>query len=542
MKDTLYYGDNINILRDYIPDESVDLIYLDPPFNSKRTYNVLFKHESGQDSEAQIAAFDDTWHWDISTERVYREIVLDAADKITKIIASLRDVLGTNQMMAYLVMMTARLIELHRVLKPAGSIYLHCDDVANHYLRMIMDAIFGIEHYKNQIVWQRTNAHNTANRYGRNHDIILFYTKSETFTWNNPTSAYSVQQLKRYKEDEDGRLYTGQDLTASRPNSNSGKFEWRGTMPPSNRGWGYTVEQLDAWWEAGLILIKKDGTPRLDGRKVFLDEMQGKPLQSLWTDIQRIPNTSAERLGYPTQKPVELLKRILEASSNEGDVVLDPFCGCGTTIAAAQELGRTWLGIDITFLATSLIKYRLKDSFPDIKYEVVGEPTTLDEARHLAEQDRFQFEWWALPLVGARPIAGKTGSKWGKKGADKGIDGFINFIDDSSNKPKRIIVQVKSGKVGSRDVRDLVGTIDREKAAIGILITLQNPTKPMQTEADSARLYYSPGWNTDYPRIQIMTVEQLLDGAQPQMPPTGITFAQAPKVKQNGGKQEQINL
>lgn len=542
MKDTLYYGDNINILRDYIPDESVDLIYLDPPFNSKRTYNVLFKHESGQDSEAQIAAFDDTWHWDISTERVYREIVLDAADKITKIIASLRDVLGTNQMMAYLVMMTARLIELHRVLKPAGSIYLHCDDVANHYLRMIMDAIFGIEHYKNQIVWQRTNAHNTANRYGRNHDIILFYTKSETFTWNNPTSAYSVQQLKRYKEDEDGRLYTGQDLTASRPNSNSGKFEWRGTMPPSNRGWGYTVEQLDAWWEAGLILIKKDGTPRLDGRKVFLDEMQGKPLQSLWTDIQRIPNTSAERLGYPTQKPVELLKRILEASSNEGDVVLDPFCGCGTTIAAAQELGRTWLGIDITFLATSLIKYRLKDSFPDIKYEVVGEPTTLDEARHLAEQDRFQFEWWALPLVGARPIAGKTGSKRGKKGADKGIDGFINFIDDSSNKPKRIIVQVKSGKVGSRDVRDLVGTIDREKAAIGILITLQNPTKPMQTEADSAGLYYSPGWNTDYPRIQIMTVEQLLDGAQPQMPPTGITFAQAPKVKQNGGKQEQINL
>jgi site-specific DNA-methyltransferase (adenine-specific) len=535
----LYFGDNLEILRDYIKDESVDLIYLDPPFNSAANYNVLFQEKSGEQSAAQITAFEDTWHWTQESENIFHETISSASENVVKILESLRGFLGTSDMMAYLTMMTPRLIELHRALKITGSIYLHCDTTASHYLKLLMDAVFSPINFKNEIVWQRTNAHNTARQYGRIHDVILFYVKGNNYTWNAITTPFDAAQLSRYQEDENGRLFTGQDMTASRPNSNSGKFEWRGTMPPANRGWGYTIEQLEEWWEQGKILTKRDGTPRMDGLKVYLDEKEGKLLQSVWTDIPRIGNTSAERLGYPTQKPEALLERIINSSSNEGDTVLDPFCGCGSSVNVAERLHRRWIGIDITHLAISLIKTRLHDTFGSelSPYEVIGEPKDVASAEALAEsglEGRYQFQWWAVGLVGGRPAQDK------KKGKDTGIDGFAYFFDDNTNVPKKIIIQVKSGNVKSGDIRDLKGVLEREKAQIGAFITLKPATKDMIKEAVSAGFYESPHFS-NFPKLQILTIEELLNGARLQAPEGGAaTFKRA--ERQSKSKTEQSGL
>lgn len=512
-KNQLYYGDNLDVLHRYIRDESVDLVYLDPPFNSRQDYNVLFAEKDGAESSSQIHAFEDTWEWNIDAERAYEEIV-EQGGRVADAMRAFRTFLGGSDMMAYLAMMAPRLVELKRVLKATGSIYLHCDPTASHYLKILMDAVFGPQFFKNEIIWQRTNAHNTALQYGRVHDVILFYAKGLRPTWNSLKTAFSPEQLGRYKVEEGtGRLYTGQDMTASRPTSNSGKFEWRGTMPPSNRGWGYEKDQLEEWWSQGLILLKKDGTPRMDGLKVYLDEKEGKALQSVWTDIPRISNTSAERMGYPTQKPESLLERIVQASSNEGDIILDPFCGCGTTVQVAQKLNRKWIGIDITHLAIGLIKKRLSDAFGlDVRstYTIIGEPTDFGGAAKLAEEDKYQFQWWALGQVGARPNEQK-------KGADRGIDGRLYFHDDTSGKSKQIIFSVKAGGVSVPQVRDLRGVIEREKAEIGIFLCFEEPTKPMLREAAEAGLYKSSDGST-YPRIQILTIQQILDGRQPEYP------------------------
>ncbi len=530
----LYFGDNLEILRnrDYFPDGCVDLIYLDPPFNSKKDYNILFKENSGVESEAQIKAFTDSWHWTPAAQNTYEDIYQHGPTRVGKLIGALHDALGHNDVMAYLVMMTARLIELHRVLKSTGSLYLHCDPTASHYLKLVLDQIFGVTNFRNEIVWQRTNAHNMRTKgYVRSNDILFFYTKTETFTFNAQFTAYSPQQLKRYKADKNGRLYTGQDLTFSTGNPNR-QFEWRGTKPASNRSWGASYEQLEKWYAEGRILLKKDGTPRLDGLKVYLDETKGIPLSTNWTDIPRLRNTTSERLGYDTQKPLALLERIIQASSNEGDIVLDPFCGCGTAVVAAQKLKRRWIGIDITHLAINLMRNRLKDTF-GIKAEVIGEPADLEGAKELARQpDRYQFQWWALGLIGARPIGEK------KKGADQGIDGVIHFIDDPTSKPKRAVVQVKSGHVGI-DIIKVLETVSA-KEAIGVLITLEPPTGPMKVEAVSAGSYHSPIWNRDYPKIQILTIEELLHGKTADMPPlaqTNVTFTKAQKITQKQGEQ-----
>src|SRR5581483_8698700 len=346
----LYYGDNLPILREHIADESVDLVYLDPPFNSNATYNVLFKAPSGEGSRAQIEAFEDTWHWNDSAEDAYWQVLKGQNSDAARMLEAMRGFLGENDMMAYLAMMAVRLIELHRVLKPTGSLYLHCDPTASHYLKILLDAIFGKQQFRNEIVWKRNNSHNSGKRFGRIHDVIFYYTKSKKWTWNWTFTEFSAQQLSRYEEDEEGRLYKAGNLTAERKNSSSGKFEWRGTTPGPTRGWAHTLEQLEEWWTQGLILKKKDGTPRGDGLKVYLEDLEGAKAQSIWTDIPRVANISEERLGYDTQKPVALLERIISASSNEGDIVLDPFCGCGTTVHAAQKLGRRWIGIDVTHL------------------------------------------------------------------------------------------------------------------------------------------------------------------------------------------------
>ncbi|MCE7937084.1 MAG: site-specific DNA-methyltransferase [Chloroflexi bacterium CFX6] len=556
----LYYGDNLDILRRYVPTASVDLVYLDPPFNSNRSYNVLFRDESGKEAEAQITAFDDTWHWNQATEQLYTELVTDINGDVGAMIGALRGVIGTNQMMAYLVMMAARLVELHRVLTPTGSLYLHCDPTASHYLKVVLDTIFGAERFLNEIAWKRTHAHGSSKRYGPVHDVILVYARSPEFVWTYPRLPHDPAYLEKHfrSRDKDGRRFQPIALTgAGIRHGESGK-PWRGVDPTKvGRHWalpgsllerlgidsGSVQDKLDALDRAGAIYWpdKEGGTPRL---KSYEDELEGAALPDMWSDIPPISAQASERLGYPTQKPLALLERIIAASSNEGDLVLDPFAGCGTTVAAAQKLGRRWIGIDITHLSIALLKYRLKDAFgleERRDYQVIGEPEDLASARQLAQDDRYQFQWWALSLIQARPLGGQAGGREGKKGSDKGIDGVIPFIDDATGKPKRALVQVKSGKVKSGDIRDLVGTLQREDAAMGVFITLEAPSRDMITEAASAGVYRSPGWGRDFPRLQILTIEDLLRGALVKMPTMSMAYKQA-RREQAEGAQGQFEL
>ncbi len=540
-ENTLFYGDNLPILREYVPTESVDLVYLDPPFNSNRSYNVLFRDESGHDSESQLVAFDDTWHWGDAAEQTYHDLVKDAPAHVGGMIGALRQFIGANQMMAYLVMMAARLVELHRVLKPTGSLYLHCDPTASHYLKIVLDTIFGPEHFINEITWKRTTAHSSSKKYAPIHDTLLYYGKSNRVTWNDPRSEYEEEYLDKYYhfDDGDGRLYWRADLCAAGIRKGRSGLPWRG-IDPTTKGmhWKFTVEKLDELDAEGRIYWPTKGT--MPQYKRYRDELKGKSVPDIWDDIDRINPVGSERLGYPTQKPLALLERIIQASSNPGDVVLDPFCGCGTAIAAAQKLERRWIGIDITHLSISLQKYRLAAMFPGLKFQVIGEPEDLGAARQLAQDDRYQFQWWALSLIRAKPLGGQEGSKAGKKGSDRGVDGVITFMDDNTGKAKRAIVQVKSGHVKSGDIRDLKGALEREGAALGIFITLEPASQEMETEAVTAGFYHSPGWGQDYRRIQILTIEQLLRGAQVGMPPTAQTFKQAPKAE--GAKPDQMAL
>jgi site-specific DNA-methyltransferase (adenine-specific) len=539
----LYYGDNLYWLR-RLKDETVDLIYLDPPFNSNRSYNVLFKDERGTESEAQIMAFEDTWHWNQATEEAYDQLVQNAPSNVVHLVAALREAIGTNQMMAYLVMMTVRLVELHRVLKPTGSLYLHCDPTASHYLKIMLDTIFGAEHFLNEITWKRTTAHSSAKRYGPVHDILLFYSKTDAFLWNEQFIPYGQDYLaSHYRlKDADGKLYTLSDLTgAGTRNGPSGQTWRKFDVTAKGRHWAYLPEALEELDLAGLIYWPPNGGwPRY---KRYLDASPGTPLQDVWDDISPVNSMAQERLGYPTQKPLALLERIISASSNPGDVVLDPFCGCGTAVAAAQKSGRRWIGIDITHLSIALLKYRLEAMFPGISYKVDGEPKDMGAARKLKDDDRYQFQYWACSLVRAKPLGGQVGSRSGKKGSDRGVDGIIDFEDDASGKLKKIIVQVKSGHVKSGDIRDLEGTIQREKAEMGVFITLEKPTGEMNTEAVTAGFYTSP-WGK-HPRIQILTIEELLmQGKRVDMPPQEMvsrTFKRAERAQAQSAA-EQLSL
>ena len=529
----LYYGDNLEILRKYIPDNCIDLIYLDPPFNSKKDYNILFKENGGVESEAQIKAFTDTWHWTQAAENTYHDIVTNGPLKVGQLIGALHDAIGQNDVMAYLVMMTARLTELYRVLKPTGSLYLHCDPTASHYIKLALDQIFDPAHFRNEIVWRRTNRKSLAfTRFASNHDIILRYSKSDKWIWNQQYLQHDpeyVRKFYRHIEPETGRRYRLADLTNPNKNRPNLTYEFLGVT----RVWRWTRERMQQAYENGLIVQSKPG--KVPALKRYLDEQEGNLIDDIWEDVPPIQAQASERLGYETQKPLALLERIIKASSNEGDIVLDPFCGCGTALVAAQKLNRRWIGIDITHLAITLMRNRLRDSFPGTQFEVIGEPVDLASAKALARQDRYQFQWWALGLIKARPLGEK------KKGADKGIDGVIQFIDDPSGKPKRAVVQVKSGHVGVNAVRELKAVAAHD--ALGIFITLEPPTGPMQTEAVSAGFYHSPGWNKDYPKIQILTIEELLHGKAVDMPPqtqTSVTFAKAPKVSKKEGEQLSI--
>ncbi|HEY9158937.1 DNA methyltransferase [Candidatus Binatus sp.] len=534
----LFYGDNLSVLRENLASESIDLVYLDPPFNSERDYNVLFK-EHGTESEAQIRAFEDYWHWDITAEKTYAELTNTDAEKrgvpgrLVTLMESMRQFLGQSDMMAYLVMMAIRLAELRRVLKPTGSLYLHCDPTASHYLKLILDSVFGPTIFKNEIVWKRSSAHSDTKQgrrqYGRIHDLLLFYTKSGEWTWNPQYTPYDpeyVEGFYKFVEPETGRRYRLGDLTGP---GGAAKGNPRYEVMGVTRYWRYSKEKMQELIQQGRVIQTGPGV--VPAYKRYLDEMPGVPLQDVWTDLNPVAAQAAERLGYPTQKPVALLERMINASSNEGDVVLDPFCGCGTALHAAQRLNRRWIGIDITHLAIGLIRNRLDTAFPGIEYQVHGVPADAEGARVLAGTDPYDFQWWALPLIGARPIAnGEPDQKKGKKGMDRGVDGVIRFIDNpAAQRSNRIVVSVKAGKnLSPWMVRDLRGTVERENAPIGVLLSMYEPSAEMRSEAAKAGLWHSDSWGRDYPRIQLITIEEAFKGKRVDYPGRDVTLQAAP--------------
>ncbi|MDX2263874.1 MAG: DNA methyltransferase [Hyphomicrobiales bacterium] len=535
----LYYGDNLAVLREHIADESVDLVYLDPPFNSNASYNVLFKAPDGAQSAAQIEAFDDTWHWNDTAEAAFGEVVRGENAAAASMLRAMRQFLGENDMMAYLAMMAVRLIELHRVLKPTGSLYLHCDPTASHYLKILLDAVFGARHFRNEIIWKRTSSHNDASqgltRFGRAHDVLYFYAKEMRPIWNLQYGDYDEDYKKQHYGNIDpvtGRRYKTSDMTAAKGGGDT-SYLWKGVPPPGGPFWAYSranMEKFDA--EGRIHYSKGSNVPRL---KHYLEEMPGIPLGTVWTDVSPLNSQAQERLGYPTQKPVALLERILSASSNPGDVVLDPFCGCGTTVHAAQKLDRRWIGIDITHLAIGLIEKRLRDAFPGVQFTTHGVPHDLAGARDLAARGKYhEFEKWALSLINARP------GNMSKKGADRGIDGNIYFGAKSEG---RAIVSVKAGdNVGVGMIRDLRGVVEREGAGVGVFLTLAEPSRPMLTEAAGAGEYVLPGF-APVPRIQIVSVKdamELRDRAVRLPARRDDAFKRA--AREDGGKQNEFDL
>jgi DNA modification methylase len=450
------------------------------------------------------------------------------------------DALGHNDVTAYLCMMAVRLAELHRVLKPTGSIYLHCDPTAGPYLRVLMDAVFDPRNFVNEIVWKRTTAHSDARQgskhFGRIHDTILHYGNGPDRAWNQPYLPYDQEYIDTYYKyvDENGRRFWKDNLTAAKPGGDT-SYQWHGAKPPKGRYWAYSKENMQRLEKEGRIAYSRTGTPMY---KRYLDEMRGKPVQDIWDDVRGLGGLGGrkeERLGFATQKPLALLERIVGVSSNPGDVVLDPFCGCGTAVHAAQKLERQWIGIDITHLAIGLIRRRMQDAFPGLEIEVIGEPVDLAGAHDLAERDKYQFQWWALDRLGAQPVSGK------KKGSDKGIDGVIPILlGGTADKPDygRALVSVKGGgHVNVTMVRDLKGVLEREGEPIGILLTLVPPTKDMTTEAAASGFYESELWQRKFPRLQIITVEEMLAGKRPSIPWGRTPFAKAPTEKEQVDQQ-----
>jgi DNA modification methylase len=484
----LYYGDNLDILQRHVPDASVDLIYLDPPFQSSQDYNVLFAERDGTRSAAQIKAFGDTWEWNQESVAIFQELVAGGG-KVSEVMQGFAVFLGDSDMLAYVTMMAPRLIELRKKLKPGGSIYLHCDQTADAHLRLLMDAIFGPECFRNEIIWSYRRWPSPAKHYQRMHDVLLFYARTPNgpATFNVEYEANSPSYVKRFK----------------------GK-----------------TQMLD---------------PETRTRKITLDtKSKGLPQRDVW-DISIIAGSAKERLGYPTQKPEALLERIIRTSSSPGQVVLDPFCGCGTTIAVAQRLKRKWIGIDITHIAIGLIKTRLQEAYgKTVIPEVTGEPTTLHDAEVLATTEPYQFQAWALGQLGAR----RAGTV--KKGADRGIDGRLIFYEGrDETEARHIIFSVKAGHLQPSHVRDLVGVLSREKAAIGVLISFQEPTKQMIREAASAGFYESP-WRK-HPRIQLLTVREILEGGKgvdyPDTAGTNLTFKRGlPRRRPRSRKARHPNL
>lgn len=549
-KNQLHCGDNLVVLRERVPAESVDLVYLDPPFNSQASYNLLFKERNGDRSAAQVAAFGDTWRWGAEAEAAYDDLLRAGPRGVAGVLAALRGILKTSDLMAYLAMMAPRLVLMHERLKPTGSLYLHCDPTASHYLKLLLDMLFGPQNFRNEIIWRRTGAHNSSRRYGPVHDVILFYTKSATYTWNPRHRPYLKGYVDDYFKKWDGpRRYRSQTLTGAGTRGGESGRAWRGFDPTAHgRHWAFPRAladdlglaadaplhaKLDALAEAGLLAPSDVGG--LPEYRQYLDASKGTLLQDVWAyqpytngclagtseaideEVKWLAKRGGrERLHYPTQKPEGLLRRIILSSSNEGDLVLDPFCGCGTCVVVAEGYGRRWIGIDVTHLAIGHVRNRLSEAMGELlsDHVIEGFPPDVESARALAREDKHKFQDWVLWLLEARPA--RIG-----KGPDRGVDGHIYFKDDAhEGRYGSLVVQVKGGEhVGVRDVRELIGVVANERAEIGVLVTLAAPTPAMRAAAAEAGFYACrllAGKRVE--RIQMLTVAELLAKRRPDYP------------------------
>jgi site-specific DNA-methyltransferase (adenine-specific) len=516
MTGTIFCGDNLEVMTEFIPDASVDLIYLDPPFNSKRNYNIVYKG-----SEAQELAFKDYWSWEEASSEYARVLEnRSIAAGTRQLLRSLHDLLidADSDLLAYITMMTPRLCSMHRILRPTGSLYLHCDPTAGHYLKVVLDSIFGADNFLSEIVWKRYGAHGDALRYGAIHDLIFFYgrTKKVPFTkqFIPYTDEYATSRFRHM--DPDGRRYQEQNLSSPNPRPNL-TYDYTAsngvTYTPHANGWKCDLSRMRELDRQRRLHFPKVSSGRLR-LKMYLDECEGVAVQDLWTDIS-LPASSKERLGYPTQKPLALLERIISASSSEGDLVLDPFCGCGTTVEASEKLGRRWLGIDISRKAVDVIEKRFA-SADLVPPTVVWHPADLESAAELAARDKLQFERWALRKVRAAR----------RRKKDRGIDGEAMF-SEHGGKSWHVIVSVKGGAVNPAMMRDLVGTVARERAAIGVFVTLLEPTAEMRHEAVRAGYLPVSDGEGPIPKIQIVPVARLF-GALPAIRCPGLNVTPMP--------------
>ncbi len=538
MPNTLYYGDNLPVLREHIADESVDLIYLDPPFNSSRNYNLLFKQVKGDASPAQIMAFEDTWNW---SPLLYEDFKREPRNaKLFSLVSALYGILGPSEMMAYVLMMAPRLLELHRKLKPTGSLYLHCDPVASHYLKIILDVVFRPINFRNEITWKRTHAHGDARRRFANlSDSILLYGKSDHALFNVQHAPYSREYEEKFynKIDEQGRRYQLVSLRSPNPRPNL-VYDYKGYKPHPN-GWAVKIEVMQQLDREGRLYFPEDPNGAIR-EKYYLDEMRGVVIGDVWTDIHPISAHAKERRGYPTQKPLGLLERIIAASSVEGDVVMDPFCGCGTAIVAAERMNRGWIGIDITYLAISEVVYRLNTECVagrPLDYELKGAPVDSHGAQKLFEQTAPQnhkpFEQFCVALV--------AGESREKKGADRGIDGVIHFWD-SEGRHRQAVIQVKGGALTLSAVRDFASVIKDNDAIMGLMISLREPTKEMLLVCEQQGY---ADWSAEkkFPKMQIRTIKELLEN--PKRPfeiPESARLPRSKGVGQLQPGQEELGL
>ena len=532
---TLIRGDNLEEMRT-LPDACIDLIATDPPFNSKRDYFVPFRDEHGREPDTLVRAFTDTWTWGDAAEEAYNELLVDVGGQVGNTIEGLRKFLNETPMMAYLVMMGIRIVEMHRLLKDTGSLYLHCDPSASHYLKIVLDAVFGPKNFRNEVVWQRTSARNDSKSFGRVHDIILFYSKNQQAIWNSVYTEHNPEYLERFYryEDERGRYQVG-DLNAAGIRQGESGQPWRGVNPtavgnhwraPRREAWPEGVqppenyeslsvhERLEALDANGLIYWPPKGkVPRF---KRYLSTSKGRRIHDVITDINPLSGQAKERTGYPTQKPIELYKRIIAASSNEGDLILDPFCGCGTTLMASEELNRHWIGIDLTYLAIGAVRQQFERLFPQHRdsVTVAGTPENVEQALSLARTDPQGFEEWCVTHV----LHFKSNAK---KVADGGIDGTFRFpLGRVRGKQAygRAVAQVKGGGYTLGHVRDFRTAMQNEEADLGVFVVTSPPSSGMRTEASRAGMYEHPSYNMEAPALQIYEIQDYFRGVLPKLP------------------------
>ena len=528
----LYYGDNLEVMRDRtaFPDGFVDLIYLDPPFNSNAGYNVLFKDQSGGGADASMEAFDDTWTWGDASRSALLDIQSGTNVALSVMMEAMHRAIGENPLMAYLAMMAVRLVELHRVLKDTGSLYLHCDPTASHYLKLVLDAVFGKESFRDEVVWLRHSARSVKQAiWPRLHDTIFFYTKSSAYHFQATTvpsgRTAEPHDLVRWS---DGKLYRTRDLTGAGTRNGETGQPWRGVdVTLKNRHWRVMHSALDAFAKADRVHWQASGMPRERDKLPYVAEERKAVVGDVWIDVPPINAGAQERLGYPTQKPRALLERIIAASSNPGDLVLDPFCGCGTAVDAAEKLGRRWIGIDITHLAVGMIADRMREGYPGIRFDTIGVPRDLASAEKLARDDPHQFQQWVCWQVGGFPRD--------KKGGDKGVDGWFNYEWADPERPgvrstERGVISVKAGdNVNPNMVRDLGRVMERDGHRFGLFVMKGLPTKGMRDEAASQPLIDTQ-WGR-FPALQFVTLAELFQDIKPRLPPLVSPVKKAARVE-----------